>query len=169
MIIRVSDLEDAGLLVANAGEFVAPFADGSWRLDSVRLQVSRDGQDVVVVGDLSASVPLTCGRCLEEFRAQVRPQVNMRYVPKPAISADSELAADDLDLDFYDNDELDLAALVETETTLALPMKPLCRDDCRGLCPLCGANRNLAPCTCQVRPPDPRLAPLRDLAARLDH
>jgi uncharacterized protein len=169
MIIRVSDLEDDGLLLANAGEFVAPFADRSWRLESVRLHVSLDGQDVVVVGELAADVPLTCSRCLEEFRAQVRPQVDMRYVPKPATSSDVELGADDLDLDFYANDELNLSALVETETTLALPMKPLCRADCRGLCPACGSNRNLAPCSCQVRPPDPRLAPLRDLAARLDH
>ena len=50
--------------------------------------------------------------------------------------------------------------------SLALPMKPLCREDCRGLCRVCGANRNTAPCTCDPRPPDPRLAALRDLATR---
>jgi uncharacterized protein len=55
---------------------------------------------------------------------------------------------------------------VLTETTLALPMKPLCRADCQGLCPACGANRNVAPCTCAPKPPDPRLAVLRDLASR---
>lgn len=169
MIIKVSDLQDDGLTIANAAELVAPFADRSWRLDRVRLHVSRDGQDVLVVGELAASVPLTCSRCLEEFPGAVRQAVDVRYVPRPAASTDVQLAPDDLDLDFYENDELNLAALVETETTLALPMKPLCRDDCRGLCPVCGGNRNLTPCTCQTRPPDPRLAVLRDLAERLNH
>ncbi|HET9488759.1 MAG TPA: DUF177 domain-containing protein [Methylomirabilota bacterium] len=169
MIIRVSDLQDDGLLVANAGEFVAPFTDRSWRLDAVRLHVSRDGEDVVVVGDLAASVPLVCGRCLEEFRVDVRPRVDLRYVPRPSLVDDAELGADDLDLDFYENDELNLASLVETETTLALPMKPLCRADCRGLCPTCGANRNAAGCACPAPSADPRLAVLKDLTSRLNH
>jgi uncharacterized protein len=169
MIIRVSDIQDDGLRVANAGEFVAPFADRSWRLNAVRLHVTRDGDDVVVVGDLEASVPLVCGRCLEEFRVDVHPRVDARYVPRPAIDDDVELGADDLDLDFYQNDELNLGTLVETETTLALPMKPLCRADCRGLCSTCGANRNVADCGCPTRPPDPRLAALKDLASRINH
>jgi uncharacterized protein len=168
MMIRVSEIVDEGLLVANPGDFPAPFADRSWRLEDVRLRVSRDGADVVVVGDLRARVPLVCGRCLDEFRVEIHPRVDARYVPRPAVPGDdTELGADDLDLDFYDNDQLDLATLIETEATLALPMKPLCRVDCRGLCPVCGGNRNVAPCTCQTRPPDPRLAVLKDVAARL--
>ena len=80
-----------------------------------------------------------------------------------------ELGADDLDLDFYTNDQLDLTRIVETETSLALPMKSLCRSDCRGLCPVCGVNRNAVPCACAPRPPDPRLAVLRDFATRLSN
>jgi uncharacterized protein len=83
------------------------------------------------------------------------------------VPGDVELGSDDLDLDFYDHDELNLDSLIETETTLALPMKPLCREDCRGLCPVCGGNRNVTPCTCEGRAPDPRLAVLRDLADRM--
>lgn len=164
MIIKVSDLPDDGLTLANPAELVAPFADRSWRLERLRLHVSREGQDVLVVGELSASLPLTCSRCLEEFRADVNQVVDARYVPRPAVPSDVELAPDDLDLDFYQNDELNVATLVETETSLALPMKPLCRDDCRGLCPVCGGNRNLTPCTCPTRPADSRLTALRDLA-----
>lgn len=169
MIIRVSDIEGEGLRIANPGEFVAPFSDRSWRLNAVRLNVSRDGDDVVVVGEIGASVPLTCGRCVEEFRVEVHPSVDVRYVPRPALTDDIELGADDFDLDFYANDEVNLGALVETETTLALPMKPLCRPDCRGLCPVCGGNRNVVQCACAPRPPDPRLAALKDLAARFHH
>ncbi len=169
MIIRVADILDEGLTIANASEFVAPFADRAWRLEGVRLHLTRDGDDVLVEGEVAASVPVTCGRCLEEFPVAVRAPVDVRYLPRPAVSDDVELGADDLDLDFYDNGELNLAALVETETTLALPMKPLCRPDCRGLCPVCGGNRNVTACSCTARPPDPRLAVLKTLADRLGH
>jgi uncharacterized protein len=169
MIIRVSDIQDEGLTIANAGEFVAPFTDRSWRLEDVRLHLTREGDDVLVTGDVRALVPLTCGRCLEEFPVTVRAAVDARFAPRPAAGENVELGADDLDLDFYDHDELNLATLVETETTLALPMKPLCREDCRGLCPVCGGNRNVTPCACESRAPDPRLAALKDLSARLSH
>lgn len=169
MIIRVSDIEDDGLIIANPGEFAAAFSDRAWQLERVRLHVRREGEEVVVTGEVAASVPLTCSRCLEEFRMQARPSVDVRYVPRPALRRVGELGSDELDLDFYDNDELNLAALVETETTLALPMKPLCRPECRGLCAVCGANRNVVECTCQASAPDPRLAVLKRLAGRFNN
>jgi len=169
MIIRVSDIPDDGLTVANAGEFVAPYTDRSWRLDRVHLLVTRDGDDVVVTGELTATLPLTCGRCLEEFPVTIEVPIDVRHLPRPVVADDAELGADDLDLDFYDNDELNLGALVETETTLAVPMKPLCRPECRGLCAVCGTNRNTIACSCDARPADPRLSPLGDLASRLHH
>lgn len=167
MIIKVADIQDEGLTIADPAELAAPYADRSWRLEDIRLVLTREGEDVLVAGEIRAAVPLTCGRCLEEFQVVVRTAVDARYVPRPPLG-DVELAADDLDLDFYDHGQLDLAMLVETETTLALPMKPLCRADCRGLCPSCGANRNLVACRCAERPLDPRLAVLRRLADRLD-
>jgi uncharacterized protein len=166
MIIKVADIQDEGLTITDPSEFAAPYADRSWRLEDIRLVLTREGEDVLVAGEIRASVPLVCGRCLEEFQVVVRTAVDARYVPRPPLG-DVELGADDLDLDFYDHDELNLDALVETETTLALPMKPLCRPDCRGLCPVCGGNRNVTPCACEQRSPDPRLAALRDLASRL--
>jgi uncharacterized protein len=165
MIVRVSELEEQGLRIDDVAAFATALAD-PWRLDSIELEVERDGVDVFVRGRLGASVPLVCSRCLEPFPGRVDVDVDMRFVPKPAGADSVELAADDLDVDFYENDELDLAHVVENEATLALPMKPLCRPDCRGLCAVCGANRNVVACTCAQRPPDPRLAALRDLAAR---
>jgi uncharacterized protein len=167
MMIRVSELEEQGLRIDDVEALGAVFPDPSWRLESIALEVEADGADVFVRGRLGATVPQTCGRCLEVFPARIDAPLDVRLVPKPAASDSVELGADDLDVDFYDNDELDVARVVENEATLALPMKPLCREDCRGLCPVCGANRNVAPCTCDPRPPDPRLAALRDLATRL--
>ena len=98
----------------------------------------------------------------------VHPEVDARFVPMPATARgdEQELGADDLETDVYQHGTLDLTALLETETTLALPMKPLCREDCRGLCPVCGGNRNTTDCACQTPAPDSRWAALKDWAAR---
>ena len=167
MIIRVSDIQEEGLAVDDAAAVGAPYADPAWRLEGLSLRFERDEQDVLVHGEIRATVPQVCSRCLEPFPARVRAGVDVRLVPRPATADNVELASDDLDVDFYQKDELDLTALVETETTLALPMKPLCRDDCLGLCPVCGSNRNVTACACAARAADPRLAVLKDLADRL--
>jgi len=166
MIIKVSEIPDEGLAIDAAALPDAPFSDPAWRLEGLSLRLERDDLDVLVHGEIRATVPQVCGRCLELFRARVAASVDVRAVPRPATADNVELAADDLDVDFYAKDELDLGVLIETETTLALPMKPLCRDDCLGLCPVCGGNRNVVACRCRDRAPDPRLAVLRDLAAR---
>ena len=167
MMIKVSELEEQGLSVTDPRALEHAFSDRSWHLDAVSLQIAPDGADVLVHGRVAATVPQTCSRCLESFPARVDSAVDVRLVPRPATADSIELGADDLDVDFYENDLLDLDRVVETETTLALPMKPLCREDCRGLCPVCGGNRNVVPCSCADRAPDPRLAALRDLASRL--
>jgi uncharacterized protein len=167
MKIKVSELEEQGLSVSDASALERAYSDPSWRLETVSLQIDPDGADVFVHGSVAATIPQICSRCLESFPARVNAPVDVRLVPRPATGDTVELGADDLDVDFYENDTLDLDRVVETETTLALPMKPLCRDDCRGLCPACGGNRNVAQCSCADRAPDPRLAALRDLASRL--
>lgn len=166
MIIRVSELEEQGLRFDDVAAFPSAFSDPAWRLESIALEVEPDEGEVLVRGRLSATGPLTCSRCLETFAGRLDSEIDVRVLPRP-VGADSvELGADDLDVDFYVNDELDLARVVENEAMLAMPMKPLCQPECRGLCASCGANRNVAACTCAQRPPDPRLAALRDLAAR---
>jgi uncharacterized protein len=169
MILRVSDIPDEGLQIQDRALLGSPFSDPSWRLERVDLRAERDGDDVIVVGEIDFTVPVACGRCLEEFPVRARAAVDVRLIPRPPTGNRVELGSDDLDLDFYDHDEVNLSSLVESETALALPMKPLCREDCRGLCPVCGGNRNLVTCACPEPAPDPRLAVLKDLAARLHH
>jgi uncharacterized protein len=166
MIIRVSELEEQGLRIDDVSTLAAALSDPSWRLESVGLDVEADGAEVFVRGRLAATMPLTCSRCVEAFPGRVDVELDVRLMPRPPAADSVELGADDLDVDFYDGDELDLGRVVANETTLALPMKPLCRPDCRGLCAVCGVNRNVVACTCAQRPPDPRLAVLRELAAR---
>jgi len=168
MIIRVADIPEEGLRIEGPDVFPRPFQDPAWTLDDVSLTVEKDGEAVLVSGQFTARVPQLCGRCLEPYAVTVEPGVDTRFVPSPQRRAEEvELGADDLETDVYDNGVVDLSALLETETTLLLPMKPLCREECRGLCPICGGNRNVTTCQCAVSVDDPRWAPLKSLAARL--
>ena len=92
-------------------------------------------------------------------------QVDLTYVPHPSQAAEDEveLSQDDLTTAFYRDQTLDLAEMVREQFYLALPMRPLCREECKGLCPQCGTNLNQGTCACDVRWEDPRLAGLRTL------
>ena len=169
MIVRVPDITAEGLSITDAGALGAVYRDPAWRLLAVDLRIEREERDVFVTGELRAAVSQACSRCLEPSPGEVTAPVDVRLVPRPATADNVELAADDLDVDFYDKDEIDIGALIDAETTLALPMKPLCREGCLGLCKVCGGNRNVVKCECPERPPDPRLAALKDLASRLSH
>ncbi|HTY78426.1 MAG TPA: DUF177 domain-containing protein [Candidatus Bathyarchaeia archaeon] len=167
MIVRVSDIPEEGLRFEGTGAFPEPFQDRTWRLEDARLAVEKDGDVVFVTGHLRSRVPQVCSRCLESYEATVDAAVDTRLVPAPvARGEERELGTDDLETDVYDHDQIDLNALLETETTLGLPMKPLCGEGCRGLCPSCGASRNAAPCGCAPAV-DPRWSPLKGLADRL--
>ncbi len=167
MVIRVSEIPEEGLRFGGPEAFPEPFQDRAWRLEDVELAVEKDGDVVFVHGRIRSRVPQVCSRCLEVYEATMEANVETRLVPAPAARGEErELGRDDLETDVYDHDQVDLNALLETETTLGLPMKPLCSEGCRGLCPTCGANRNTAPCACAPAA-DPRWSPLKSLADRL--
>jgi uncharacterized protein len=164
MLIRVSEIPDEGLRLLDASALGAVYPDPAWTLDSMALLVERRGRTVAVTGGFEATLHLACGRCLEPLVTHVAPGVDLQILPQPSgRQGEVELGRDDLETDFYQGDQLDVGGLVRSETDLALPMKPLCRPDCRGLCPVCGGNRNVTACRCDARGPDPRLAPLEAL------
>jgi uncharacterized protein len=167
MVIRVSEIPEEGLRLEGPEAFPEPFQDRAWRLEDVELAVEKDGDVVFVHGRIRSRVPQVCSRCLETYETAVVADVETRLVPAPVVRGEErELGRDDLETDVYEHDQMDLNALLETETTLGLPMKPLCSEGCRGLCPTCGANRNTVPCACAPIA-DPRWAPLKGLADRL--
>ncbi|HEY6146875.1 MAG TPA: DUF177 domain-containing protein, partial [Thermoanaerobaculia bacterium] len=77
--------------------------------------------------------------------------------------AERELDKDDLDVYFYDEPEVSVAPIVEERIQMAVPMKPLCREDCLGLCPTCGKDLNQGPCNCRDEAIDPRWEALSKL------
>jgi uncharacterized protein len=134
----------------------------------LKLTVHKDQVRYRLVGRLTTTLELPCSRCLEPFREPVNASFDIRYLPQSENTGDAEreVEEDDLSDAFYRDDQIDLRQLMEEQFYLALPMKPLCRADCKGLCPNCGANLNETTCDCEVRWEDPRLAGLKALINR---
>src|SRR5262249_6927774 len=90
---------------------------------------------------------------------------DLRFQPRSADShePDREIAEDDFSTAFYDDDTIDLGELIREQLYLSMPMKPLCSEECLGLCPQCRTNLNRASCDCARAWEDPRFAPLKAL------
>ena len=112
------------------------------------LQHYRAGLDVIVEGQIGGPVEGTCARCLEPYTFPIAQDLRVLLAPR-ASAGDGE-SDDDLGLGFFDGEEIDVTALVVEHAILGLPTVPLCSDSCRGLCPHCGNNLNVRPCTCDV-------------------
>jgi uncharacterized protein len=132
------------------------------------LDIQKDKEKFRLVGTAQTELELPCSRCLEGFRLPVNAGFDLRFLPatEMADGDEREVQDEDLDTSYYRDDTIDLNELLREQFYLALPMKPLCRDDCKGLCPACGANHNVQSCDCEVRWEDPRLAGLKALMNR---
>jgi uncharacterized protein len=121
-----------------------------------------------LVGRVQAVLELSCSRCLESFTVPVDAAFDLRYQPHSENTGEGEreIEEDDLTTAFYELDEIDLGQLMREQFYLSLPMKPLCGEACRGLCPSCGTNLNRGVCGCTNEWADPRLAALRELRTR---
>jgi DUF177 domain-containing protein len=136
--------------------------------DPVELEarVVRDQASVAIAGSARTTLELVCSRCLDPFRVPVNAEFDLRYLPMSAAPAPGEeTAIDDEDVNtaFYKEGVIDVGELLHEQLYLTLPMKPLCRPDCLGLCPVCGVNRNTTDCACDARWEDPRFAGLKAL------
>jgi uncharacterized protein len=123
-------------------------------------RIAKAGDDYLLRAQLSGELETPCGRCLEPARVPVELPIAVTFVPSDV----GEIPEDDEDPNVvgFTGGEIDVSDEVRDEIVLALPINPLCAETCRGLCPVCGGNRNQVPCTCEVdRAPAPgRLAAL---------
>ncbi len=134
------------------------------------VSLAKHGHDILVRGHLEGRLGLACGRCLEPFDAPLTADFDLLLVPAPGAAApgasapeEEELSTAELDLDFYAGETVDLEAIIREQIILMVPLKPLCQEDCRGLCPLCGANLNRETCSCQAEKSDSPFAVLAKL------
>jgi uncharacterized protein len=129
-----------------------------------------DDDTVHVRGHLSADVGLQCGRCLEPFRVPLEQELDLFYLPhRPGLDDEEEdeveLSDRDMVVAYYRDDTLDLGNVLREQLFLAMPLARVCREDCRGLCRACGANRNVVACAC---PPEESASPFSSLRTLFD-
>ena len=115
-----------------------------------RVRLDRIDGGILARGDAEGSLELECSRCLEPFIAHPRIHFEEEFVPSIEVHSGTPLPPPDDDLAFVidANHILDLEEALRQNIIATLPMQPVCRADCAGLCPVCGANRNLTPCDC---------------------
>ena len=125
----------------------------------------KDKDKFRLAGTARTELELPCSRCLEPFRMPVDSSFDLRFLPATEMAADEEREVQEADLEtsYYRDDQIDLNELLREQFYLALPMKPLCAEGCKGLCAQCGTNLNTGSCACAVGWEDPRLAPLKGL------
>lgn len=132
----------------------------------VQMEYYRSGQELFFQGHVSGPVVGHCARCLEQYPFELETDFSVVLVPRGEMGTkESELTKDEVDLSTYEGDEVDLSPLVREQIILALPTRPLCKESCAGLCPTCGANRNVERCQCAESAGDLRRAALRNLGA----
>ncbi|MBI1910120.1 MAG: DUF177 domain-containing protein [Deltaproteobacteria bacterium] len=178
MKIRILDIPEEGLdlVEESPSKGVSPKGQDHWFDETVRealrekfpktnrasfnAHLDKTCRNVSVVGQIEIDTDPTCDRCLEPFHHHLSIPLKMDMAPyeKPEEAAgdDIKLSKDDLNFSFYQGDEIDIAQIVHEQIVLETPIRNLCQEDCKGLCPQCGQNLNKGKCSC---PPQKKHSP----------
>lgn len=130
---------------------------------TVNAEAELAGKEIQVHGHISGGLEAACDRCLEQIRMPVELDFDLPYRPMEEIAREEEVEVgeDELEVGFFSGDGVNLADVVREQVLLSLPMKIVCRPDCRGLCPVCGVNRNVKECGCSLQHEDSPFAFLK--------
>jgi uncharacterized protein len=135
------------------------------------LDLYADGTHVFAAGTFKGYLTVACSRCVGPVKLTLDETLRVTFMPpgempqeedETATEEGAEVPEGDLDVFPYDGDKIDLEPLFREQFVLAVPFAPLCAEDCKGLCPQCGIDRNTGTCSCE-KPIDPRLAALKGL------
>lgn len=173
MNVKIRDIPEAGLELQQplgpaflADALAGLPADLGRSRGEVTLRVTRDDDNVFVRGQVTGETHVECVRCLREVRLPLEATIDLIYLPEGEEGPgddDGEVSEVQQDYATHDGKEIRLDGELREALILSLPLNPLCRPDCQGLCPQCGEDRNQRLCGCSVGAEDPRLAPLRNL------
>ncbi|MDY0297262.1 MAG: DUF177 domain-containing protein [Acidobacteriota bacterium] len=154
MLIETAKIGPAGMSLADIvemGDASLIDEDGSY-LDDIHYSVhlARDGERIRARGSVRTTVSLTCVRCLEEFEQKVNSSFDIILFPVQLVDGGSiSLSENDLETIFFRGNHIDLARIMSEQVNICIPDNPVCRPDCRGICPNCGANLNFESCQCE--------------------
>ncbi|HUA60916.1 MAG TPA: DUF177 domain-containing protein [Verrucomicrobiae bacterium] len=122
--------------------------------------------EIRIQGRFTVELKAECDRCLGDARFPLDGGFDLFYRPAGAMGSEHEVEIDEgqAEIGFYEGDGLELEEILQEQVLLALPMQRVCREDCPGICPVCGKNRNESPCDCRIEKADNRWGAFRDLA-----
>jgi uncharacterized protein len=128
-------------------------------------------KDIRLDGELAVQLETDCARCLEPVVTDVKHGFDLLYRPLGADAGREELSVTsaEAEISYYQGDGLQLEDVLREQVLLAVPLRAICREDCKGLCPQCGANLNEKRCSCAEPVEDPRWTGLKDLRGKLEH
>ena len=161
-------------LEGKASAFSHAYAPGELQFHDERLRltrppeisgrISRKGATVALKGCLSARAEVDCDRCLKAIAFPVSVDFSLQYITAEDYESShaAELEEAEMMLSVFDGQAIDIDEIVREQVLLAVPARALCREDCQGLCPVCGGDRNVNECSCQEAETDPRWAALKD-------
>ena len=162
-------------LESGKGVFAHKYAPDELALEDERVKliepaevsgkVRQQGSRSHVSGRVTARVQTECDRCLKLVELPIDSQFKLEYVTAADYRAQQavELTEDELDLSVFDGEAIDIDELVKEELLLAVPDQVLCSESCKGMCAVCGANKNSVECGCEAKEIDPRWAELKKL------
>jgi len=127
--------------------------------------VEESGDQIRVQGSYSVEMAARCDRCLTRARFPLTAGFDLFYRPASEIAREEEVEIDsgDAEIGFYEGGGINLEEILQEQVLLALPMQRVCSESCKGICPVCGQNRNEAACQCRVQETDDRWSALRNL------
>ena len=127
--------------------------------------------DIRLNGELRTSLELPCARCLEAVAQDVEHKFDLLYRPQGADAGKEELSVTsaEAEVGYYQGEGLLLEDVLREQVLLALPLKVICREDCKGLCPHCGTNLNAEQCSCAEPADNPRWSALKEIRSKLNH
>ncbi len=127
------------------------------------IKLVKKGENIIVTGHLLAIAGRACSRCTELFEQKLDISFRSVFTHKKITEKDIELKAEDLDFNLFHGDLFDVGQVINEQISLNLPLKPLCNDDCLGLCVRCGKNLNTGICGCKDESVDVRFEKLKNL------
>ena len=171
------DLKDLDRKVSLDGSFDPGVID--FRGENVRqvgpllwsATAERAGEEIRIAGNLSATFEQSCSRCLEPASSEIQKSFDLffREHDEDLFDEDDvELTEEDTRTAFFAGTQLAIGDVLREQVLLALPMKALCKVDCKGLCPVCGTNRNLNECSCRNEDFSPHMEKLLEIKRKLE-
>lgn len=157
MLYKFNDISDEGLSLkvpvsADWLKEQCPDLEGKLAHEGMTFKghLSRQGDDAFLRGNLSGVFDYSCSRCLEAAKVPVRIPVQVSFIARDQDDEDED-DEDDVDVAHFDGDEIDIGPELREQLLLNMPVHPVCRESCAGLCPGCGINRNQKTCDCAAK------------------